>query len=179
MNATLRNHLKNYHVDEYVWLCVEWKWINQLPKMCVNTITDGSNGLWDAQNNHPHPMFSWTSFLTHIINFIVANDQVWLNKLKVCDANCFLYSLSMSLNVKSFAICSFSFVRISKTKTSHITQKFVRWLSKHGRHNSKSLRKNLQYVLVSEMPMGSLTETQHSNLLATLALQLTYASVKW
>ena len=124
--------------------------------------------------NRPCPMFSQTSFLTHIINFIVTNDQVWLNKLKVCDANHFLYSLSMSSNVESFTICFFSFTRISKTKTSHTVQRFARQLSKHGRHGSKSLRKNLQYVLVSEMPTGSLTKTQHSNLLATLALQPTY-----
>lgn len=155
VNATLQNHLEKYHADEHLRLCAEKKWSNQLPKMHVNTTTEGSNGPRDAQNNRPRQTFSQTTFLTHIINFIVANDQVWLNKQKVHDANRFLLSLSMSLDIQSFVICFFSFTRIFKTKTSHITQRFTRRLSRHGRHGSKSLRKNLWCVPVSEMLTGS------------------------
>jgi hypothetical protein len=155
VNATLWNHLEKYHADEYLWLCAEKKWSNQLPKMCANTTTEGSNGPRDAQNNRPRPTFSWTTFLTHIINFIVADDQVWLNKQKVHDANRFLLSPSMSSNVQSFVICFFSFARIFKTKTSHIARRFARRSSRHGEHGSKSLRKNLRCVPVSEMLTGS------------------------
>jgi hypothetical protein len=107
-------------------LCAQGKWPNQLPKMCANTITDGSNGSQDALNNHPRPTFSRTTLLTHIINFIVADDQVWLNKLKVHNTNRFLLSLSVLLNAQSFMICFFSFVRIFKTKTSHTARRFAR-----------------------------------------------------
>jgi hypothetical protein len=176
-NATLRNHLQNYHAEEYLRLCAEGKWSNQLPKLHANTITDGSNGPRDASNKRPRPTYSRTTFLTHIINFIVADDQVMLNKLNVHHTNRFLHSPSMLSNVPSFAISSFFFARISKTRTSRTTRRFMRRLSRLGRHGSRSLRWNFRYVPLSEMQTDSLTKTWHSNQLAALALRPIYGLI--
>ena len=147
-NATLQNHLKKFHAEEYLQLSSEGKWSNQLPNMRQDGATEASIGQQAMQDNHPRPAFTRKTFLTHIINFIVADDQVCSNMLKayMTLTDCFLHSLSTSLNVKNFVISFFSFVWTYKTRISHIAQRFVRPLSRHGRRGSKNLSKSLRYV---------------------------------
>jgi len=72
--SSLRYHLHKFHHDEYKRLCNEKGWINQLPgaqrKGAGNP--ESAPGL-QAQSRTP---FSQKGFLDHLVNFIVADDQV-------------------------------------------------------------------------------------------------------
>ncbi|KIM78715.1 hypothetical protein PILCRDRAFT_56284, partial [Piloderma croceum F 1598] len=74
-NATLRSHLEKYHADEYLQFYSEGKWPNLLPKKRYEGTTESSIGAQNTQDGRPRPAFTWRAFLTHIINFIVADDQ--------------------------------------------------------------------------------------------------------
>jgi hypothetical protein len=77
-NAPLRGHLEKYHTDEYVQVCKDNRWPALLPKLWQK-ITEASIGSSSDPDGQPHPKFSRQTFLHHIINFIVADDQVCLN----------------------------------------------------------------------------------------------------
>jgi hypothetical protein len=79
-NSNLRVHIENHHADEYEKLCSEHGWKNQLPKHKVReelkltgqTTLDGIARA-DVTNRE---RFTRQAFLRHIVNFIVADDQV-------------------------------------------------------------------------------------------------------
>ncbi|KIM92280.1 hypothetical protein PILCRDRAFT_48903, partial [Piloderma croceum F 1598] len=73
-NASLRVHLENFHKAEYLQICSEQQWSNQLPKSQREETTAGSIGQ-SMQDGHPRPTFSWQTFLNHLVNFVVADDQ--------------------------------------------------------------------------------------------------------
>ena len=77
-NALLHGHLEKYHTDEYVQVCKDNRWPVLLPKLWqqITKVSIGSSGDPDGW---PCPEFSRQTFLCHIINFIVADDQVCLN----------------------------------------------------------------------------------------------------
>lgn len=78
-NATLRSHLEKFHADEYVRICREKRWPIMLAKMRQEQSAGASADRGGVQGSNPRPPFSRQTFLHHIINFIVANDQVSLN----------------------------------------------------------------------------------------------------
>ena len=77
-NAPLRGHLEKYHTDEYVQVCKDNRWSVLLLKL-QQQITEASIGSSSDPDGRPRPEFSRQTFLRHIINFIVADDQVCLN----------------------------------------------------------------------------------------------------
>ena len=67
---------------------------NQLPGREKDGTTDASIGHEGTQNK-PRPSFSRPNLLTHIINFVVADDQVRQNKCQYCS----YFITSQSINV--------------------------------------------------------------------------------
>jgi hypothetical protein len=117
----LRVHLETFHLDEYLRVCREKGWGNQLPShkksQAASTSTSAA-----AQFRMP---FSAKAFLEHLVNFIVADDQVSSHYLFLPRSN-ISCSLSMSLNApnsaNSFCFCD----RTSKIKTFPAERKFER-----------------------------------------------------
>jgi len=79
-NSNLRVHIENHHADEYEKLCIENGWKNQLPKhkareelKLTGQTTLSGIARADVTNRE---IFSQQAFLRHIVNFIVADDQV-------------------------------------------------------------------------------------------------------
>jgi len=73
-NATLHGHLEKHHADEYMQVCKDNGWKILLPKMWQ--MTEASTGPPSEPGFHTHSEFSRQMFLQHIINFVVADDQV-------------------------------------------------------------------------------------------------------
>ncbi|CAA7265254.1 unnamed protein product [Cyclocybe aegerita] len=73
-NTTLRNHLENVHKEEYLHLCAEKGWNNLLPKSQVQAVAalEAAHG---TQGAFCTP-FTQKAFIQHLINFVVADDQV-------------------------------------------------------------------------------------------------------
>jgi len=63
-------------VIEYLELCAKSRWANLLPNRLQEDAELGGSGAEGIQDNRPRPAFSRQTFLTHLINFIVADDQV-------------------------------------------------------------------------------------------------------
>jgi hypothetical protein len=71
-NSGLRVHLEAFHHDEYVRVCQEKGWDNQLPSYKKTHATSAST----TSAGQIHMPFSTKAFLEHLVNFIVADDQV-------------------------------------------------------------------------------------------------------
>ncbi|CAA7270386.1 unnamed protein product [Cyclocybe aegerita] len=73
-NTTLRNHLENVHKEEYLHLCAEKGWNNLLPKSRVQVVVapEAAHGTQGAFRTP----FTQKAFIQHLINFVVADDQV-------------------------------------------------------------------------------------------------------
>jgi hypothetical protein len=75
--SSLRVHLEKVHKEEYLRLCKEKGWKNQLPtevKARKAACLAASQSL--GQGVHPRQPYSQEALLKHLINFIVADDQV-------------------------------------------------------------------------------------------------------
>ncbi|KIM83096.1 hypothetical protein PILCRDRAFT_69854, partial [Piloderma croceum F 1598] len=92
-NNSLRVHLDNFHKQEYVELCNQQRWCNLLPSMRRNDTSEASIGQ-GTQDDLPRSTFSRKSFLTHIINFVVADDQASFNILET-RIMCFPYIINI------------------------------------------------------------------------------------
>jgi hypothetical protein len=72
--STLRVHLDKHHRKEYLRLCEEKGWKNQLPSSKsgggVNSETP------QASQSQPRTKFTQEGFLEHLVKFIVATNQV-------------------------------------------------------------------------------------------------------
>lgn len=80
-NSTLRKHLVKAHEDEYEQFCAANGMTTQRARMEQLT-ADASTGPPGDPDGRPRAQFSRQTFLHHIVNFVVADDQVCLN---VCD----------------------------------------------------------------------------------------------
>jgi hypothetical protein len=72
-NSSLRLHLENEHKEEYIRLCKEKGWKNQLPKSRTADLEPVHAGATQAFSR---TKFTQEAFLDHLVNFIVADDQV-------------------------------------------------------------------------------------------------------
>lgn len=77
-NSTLRSHLEKLHTDEYERVCAANGMTTKRARMEQLT-TDASLGPPGNLDGPPRPQFTRQTFLRHIINFVVADDQVCLN----------------------------------------------------------------------------------------------------
>jgi hypothetical protein len=77
-NSGLRVHIENIHLEEFLRLRKERGWSAELPKMQKKALLAASiDRDGDGQgHNVTRPQFSEDTFLQHLINFIVADDQV-------------------------------------------------------------------------------------------------------
>jgi hypothetical protein len=80
-NSTLRKHLVKEHEDEHERVCAANGMTTQRARMEQLT-ADASTGPPHDPDGRPRPQFSRQTFLRHIINFVVADDQVCL---KICE----------------------------------------------------------------------------------------------
>jgi hypothetical protein len=79
-NGSLQNHLEKFHKEEYLELCTRNKWHNLLPKPRRDDTVETSIGQ-NTTDYRPRPQFSRQAFLKHIINFVVADNQVSLIRI--------------------------------------------------------------------------------------------------
>jgi hypothetical protein len=134
-NTTLRGHLESIHETEYLELCAAKGWRMQLPKRSKAITLEGSSqaGVQGGQDR-PRPKFFQATFLRHLINFIVADDQVRhisLGSLTVWSHR-FHFSQSEWLNVVN-SVTSFScYEKTCRIVLSPTGQKFVNLLFRHG-----------------------------------------------
>ena len=70
------------HKEDYIQVCLQKNWKNQLPSMRFETKAGMEHAA--GEGGESCPTFSLKAFVWHLINFIMADDQV--NKL-------FLYCL--------------------------------------------------------------------------------------
>ena len=75
-NTTLRAHLANIHLALYLETCSVNKWTPQLPKKFQSESKGGGGGGGGDGGDRPRPAFTPNVFLQHLVNFIVADDQV-------------------------------------------------------------------------------------------------------
>lgn len=77
-NPSLRCHLDNHHRKAYEIFCKENKYPNQLPSFKHISAAGGQAALDDAGRSdlRPRMKFSAPHFIKHLVNFIVADDQV-------------------------------------------------------------------------------------------------------
>jgi hypothetical protein len=73
-NTTLQAHLEQEHKEDYTRLCLQKGWKNQLP----STKFESEAGTEPAvgAGGQSHPAFSSKAFVRHLVNFIIADDQV-------------------------------------------------------------------------------------------------------
>ena len=74
-NTTLCGHLEKHHTDKYVQVCKDNGWRMLLPRMQQMAMGKVSMGLPSEPGSHPHLEFSHQTFLQHIINFVVVDNQ--------------------------------------------------------------------------------------------------------
>ena len=157
-NATLQLHLERHHTDEYVRICGEKGWPIKLTKMRQEQTAEVSIGQADTQGSLPRPKFSRQTFLRHIINFIIADDQVCFNIFKIYHTYLLLSQL-MLLSAANFTISSSSYAMICRTKIFHIEQNFVKPSLRRGNLGSRPSSENLQYIVSSAIWNYLLIET--------------------
>lgn len=89
-NGNLRHHLESHHEAKYVEVCASKGWKIQLAKRAAReALTQTTLDLHTQLNVTPRPSFSPKLFLQHLVNFIVADDQVRLFiLLSVTSSNC-------------------------------------------------------------------------------------------
>jgi hypothetical protein len=76
-NSGLRGHIEKYHLDEFLLNAKENSWDHQLPKMKKAADASLPASLGDAgASGRPRVPFSQAALLKHLVNFIVADDQV-------------------------------------------------------------------------------------------------------
>lgn len=73
-NSSLRLHLENEHKEEYIRLCKENGWKNQLPRSRPATVLEPVHA--GATQAFSRTKFTPEAFLDHLVNFIVTDDQV-------------------------------------------------------------------------------------------------------
>jgi hypothetical protein len=72
-NTTLQAHMEREHKEDYIWVCLQKGWKNQLPSMKFKS----EAGMEPADaGGQSCPAFSPKAFVRHLINFIIADDQV-------------------------------------------------------------------------------------------------------
>ena len=81
-NSTLRKHLVRQHEDEYERVCEANGMTTERAKMEQLIADAASTGPPGDPDGRPRAQFSRQTFLHHIINFVVADDQVCWN---ICD----------------------------------------------------------------------------------------------
>lgn len=69
-NGPLRKHLLSHHKDIYLQKCREMRWKVPIPESEIGT-APGAPG-----RETQRPPFSQKAFIQHLLNFIVADDQV-------------------------------------------------------------------------------------------------------
>jgi hypothetical protein len=77
--SSLRVHLENKHKVEYLRLCREEGWRNQLPtavKAAKASLAASRSQDPSGRHDVQRQPFSQHTFIQHLINFIVADDQV-------------------------------------------------------------------------------------------------------
>jgi hypothetical protein len=72
-NTTLRGHLQREHKEDYIRVCLERGWKNQLPSAKFESEAGSERSAGTGQFC---TTFSSKAFMEHLINFIVADDQV-------------------------------------------------------------------------------------------------------
>ena len=75
-NTTLCGHLEKHHAYEYMQICKDNEWRMLLLRMRQMAMGEVSTGPPSEPGSHPCSEFFRQMFLQHIINFIVADDQV-------------------------------------------------------------------------------------------------------
>ena len=75
-NTMLRGHLEENHADKYVQVFKDNRWTMLLPRMWQMAMGEVSMGPPSEPGSHPCSEFSCQMFLQHIINFIIADNQV-------------------------------------------------------------------------------------------------------
>ena len=78
-------------------LCTKNGWANLLPNRSQEDTEPGGGGKEGTQDDRPRPAFSRQAFLTHLINFIVADDQVCYDIFKAHHTD--VYLVAQSINV--------------------------------------------------------------------------------
>jgi len=99
--STLRVHLDHEHKDEYLRLHLARGWTTVLPSMKATDNADTvPNPGSKAQSRVP---FSQEAFLEHLVNFIIASDQVGTTSLSPLPRLLISLSQSTLSNLLSFA----------------------------------------------------------------------------
>lgn len=70
--TNMRGHLEDRHKDEYLRMAEKDGWKIQLPKLRLAE----AEATLVQRGDRSRPEFSKEAFLAHLVNFIVADDQV-------------------------------------------------------------------------------------------------------
>ncbi|CAA7260679.1 unnamed protein product [Cyclocybe aegerita] len=128
-NTTLRNHLENVHKEEYLCLCTEKGWNNLLSKSRVQMVAapEAAHGTQGAFRTP----FTQKAFIQHLINFVVADDQVGHWTLDNASVNAkFLEELQVLLEVRDIPFNAkdrhiMCFPHVINICVTHITESFT------------------------------------------------------
>jgi hypothetical protein len=104
-NGTLRTHLEKFHADEYIQLAQQNGWRMLLPKRRAEAASTQGIGT-SEQGNKQQIAFSQKEFLRHLVNFIVADDQVCI-RFYLSSLITTLSSRSTLSSVQNSACCYF------------------------------------------------------------------------
>lgn len=130
--GSMRNHLQD-HYDEYMQGVADRRWENQLPGVRAAIIeAERAQGAGaQGQGGARRSQFSKESFLQHIINFIIADDQVrYVTTFSHLSYLLVLRSQSMSLNaLNSGSCCSFyeTTCKIQISPTAQRSEHLLLW----------------------------------------------------
>jgi hypothetical protein len=117
-NSSLRSHLESIHKEEYLQLCRVNGWEIMLPKMRkAAKIENSGTGNQGSGDGPPRPSFSQDQFLKSLVNFIVADDQVYSIPLQYSALNIITCSQSISWSVLNFVASSSCCGETCKTRT--------------------------------------------------------------
>jgi hypothetical protein len=126
-STNLRPHLEKYHKDDYLKLIRIKGWVNQLPSAKQAQEAQAAESATELTVGQARPPFTTEGLLNHIVNFIVANDQV--RPLYFSSSSrlpTFLsFSQFMSSRVDNFAICYYSCVETLRRMLYHTGRKLV------------------------------------------------------